>query len=1124
VFSNDEQFGNNDDGAGVPIKKRGFPVRPPSPTPQESNLATAQESSGRDATIVSISVGKSDCPKNPFTEVKKVASSGSNIDIPNLASQSGVVNSQPASVHCKLEPIANEGGNSKQGCNTEKIVSNDNIASANRSNWDLNTTMDAWGGSSDDAHQLDTVKSNESNEIVGPRLEVGVKVDLGKQNLGDNDGRTEFPNSPLPSTQYSAEDMVHLSVSPTCTLANCVTEPDMSPCSSASMPIASPATLASCSPACAVSDSVMAVDYELLGQTVSTKHSTSGINIKPEPSEGIAKHDSVAAKVNSVGYKHDLLNMPSGSSSSMNSGLSAVDCSKLPQQDSVAAKVNSETSLAIIKNEVVKSGIAITPNVVEEKQVKPELTSILTESTVKKAVGTVLKSQEIMNSCSSLLPSSPDVSNHGHSAKNANMPLQGRNHLHMCGAEDSNTFGSDDEKLDISADMIEEDSYGSESESDSQATKRTRGGKEEEDFEDGEIRESLLQKTTLVVATGNGDCENSNLRSSVGLTDNVRVNHNQIKDKDHGVIVGENQIKECYDPNVVDRSDNARPAVAEIVSASLNETQRRLDRTEELFIGGDKVTKTETKSTVGETQNDCKKGEIEDSCLWNSSLNARQGGARDADSRGVSGRSRIITLSRSSNVESPSKTRSGQESLFEWETRNERCTSLEEDKLQLQRKRGELFTDGPCRFTRDRFQRDQSFRGAIAEFKRGRGSAYDRCGSSEWVSSGRKFKPDNYSGEYRLSRDEHTAAINDKLELCKYHLAQDDIIASRMSGRKPLNDDFSSFHNASSRRSSPIVRDPTESGVPVVRRVGRNFSPREEESFDILGNRHGEKYPRNLPPAILDSEYALSQHANYGIDDQRCRKFSQHANEGIDDQRYRKFSVVQRRGIPSHAQSKSPTRTRMRSPPVAWSSPPRRRSPDSYNRIHELPRQQRSPPMHRVERARSPPSNFPDEFVSRRRGSPPYIARHLNDFERPMMPSRRSPSNRPIPRNNRRFDIPLDSYERPIRSSRFDEIDEERIGDDRRRLSERRRGRSFNGENLRFRQEAIDLQLAERNTGNDNNTREREFDRRIKSRPVIAPSRRIRAIEDQEGDFRQGGSAWHDDAFADAAREKRRRF
>lgn len=619
---------------------------------------------------------------------------------------------------------------------------NDSVVSANRSNWDLNTTMDAWEGSVGDTPPLDTVgfhglnktgASLDINPSLVSRSELGVSVDSGKHILGAGDSRPNFPVSSLPPSQfYKAEDPLHLSLSPSFIRTNFSGEHFSSSSdnihagsSSANVSAGSSADIHSGLSANVHSRSSAnvnlsgAVAYSKLpGQLVSTKNSTAGINVKPEPFDGSAKHESGEGKGNSVGS------------------------SSIIKREVVEKCSTNDFNLS---NAIAK--------VVEPKPVKSEPTQDsnketpkLTEATMHGSVGVVLQHQENVfpttgvalmpeKSCSSGLPTCSELSNQSeHTAKQAAiLPVGDKSrelndldgNVNLCPAEDSNVdelphsrgnteaLGSDEEKVNISTDMMEEDSYGSDCESDGKE-EGTCGGKEEDEYEDGEVREPVVQNTTVNVPTdereensaNRGDCENSNLNSS-GLIGNENINQDPVDDDKDREEVCEDHIKECVDSGVNDKGDQIsdkgvcfqEPLTVEVAAARAeaesptNATERRLTETDVLSDGGTNGGKgTETETAVGEVANENANGnderEKDDSYLFmtEAAING-QDSAKDTDSGGGSSRSRIINLPRASNVVSPTETRSIPDRSFLSGTGKERFADFEGEKLHLRRNR-----------------------------------------------------------------------------------------------------------------------------------------------------------------------------------------------------------------------------------------------------------------------------------------------------------------------------------------------------------------------------------------------------------------------------------------------------
>ncbi|KAH1038688.1 hypothetical protein J1N35_040431 [Gossypium stocksii] len=687
---------------------------------------------------------------------------------------------------------------------------------------------------------------------------------------------------------------------------------------------------------------------------------------------------------------------------------------------------------------------------------------------------------------------------------------------------------SDEEKINLSGDVLEEDSYGSDYESDDKRELATamdieHDRRAEEDFEDGEVREPVVNTEIEVPICEMQEAGNGNDGDNNPLSSSFREKETLIKDT--GITSNDTNTNECIDTSVNKDSAteaNKEACLQESSAVEMPSSQmygkrhikaiprKSLDASEKKdTVKGQEGEQASiqfsdtiqgTSVTISQGTDDAKKTDSEgkgNSVLpKGEAFSSGDDAGKDVDNGG--NRSRIINLSRASNLSSPGRTRSISGRTLQSQIGRERLpdVALEGDKFH-HRGRDEAYADSLHRFPRERHHVQPSRNNRIS-FMRGRDpnfSSYNNGQDGAYFGTGR-------------------------------------------GGRKILNDDTPIFSQLPPRRRSPGGRDgPAGRGLPMVRRVPRNLSPSRciaEEGSELVGLRH----MRSFADDHTDPMFARCQPSFEGL-------------EGPFVRGNREFTSVQRRGIPQ-TRSKSPTRQRTRSP-GPWSSL-RRRSPDGFGGPLELPHR-RSPPLYRMERIRSPDRPcFAGEMGVRRHGSPPYLSRPSNDL-RDLDPSRdhghprsgisnRSPSGRILLRNSRRLDL-VDPRERnegddyfggPMPSGRFHDLGTDGNPDERRRYGDRRGPvRPFrspygvaDSENFHLNAEGgprsfrfcpeDDPELHERG-----NMREREFDRRIKNRPGNAP-RRTRNMEEQEGNFRHGGQVWHDDGFDEMSQAKRKRF
>ncbi|KAL7107652.1 hypothetical protein ACP275_06G068400 [Erythranthe tilingii] len=708
---------------------------------------------------------------------------------------------------------------------------------------------------------------------------------------------------------------------------------------------------------------------------------------------------------------------------------------------------------------------------------------------------------------------------------------------------------NDEETINISAaEMLEEDSFDS-----GVKSKKNRAvdtsidvgknicGKQDEEYEDGEVREpidySAGKDSTVDVKKTKNSCALSGEQSDFKGKHSTMENHDKTQNNPNKESTSFNYEpdSECnyvqkLSDNLLDERIDEKRSISVTPDKLLDLSARKdVEESPGKQVSTEKPNNGShgTGVEVGEGTTDKVAKEIcsgENDPKVEASLNDHDA-AKDSNS--LSNKSRIINLSRALVVTSPCKTRSFPNRSLPSRSGKERCSDPEGD-MQPRGSRNEFYNGGPNKFSKDRFH-DQPFRNSRPNFMRGKGRS-GRFGSvrNEWNSDHNFGSETSYGpSDYHAVRRKHTSETEHE---CNGFRSPQDGPSNR---RKPLNnDEFPSLRRPSLRRVSPgDNRDgPMTRGIQMLRRFPRNTSPSRcnvEANSEAMGIRH----MRHLPDDVIDPVYNRPQPSYDELDGQMVRG-------------NRNFSSVQRKGYP-RIRSKSPDRPRTRSPGM-WSSP-RRRSPNGPPEIT----QHRSPGMYRMGRIRSPDrSCFRDEMVERRRGSPSYVERHPNELRdvesgrervhpRPANSNRRGGSPaRVFPRNGRRADPGL------VDSREMGDGEEYMNGpfrgdgsiDERRKFVERRGPmRSFrpnynnDGDNFRFHMNDgprpfrfvpdQDSEFVERS-----NMREREFDDgSIKHQPLVV-NRRIRNIEEQQdGNYRPVERVWHDDEFTDD-RMKRRRF
>ncbi|KAK9154196.1 hypothetical protein Sjap_001676 [Stephania japonica] len=698
---------------------------------------------------------------------------------------------------------------------------------------------------------------------------------------------------------------------------------------------------------------------------------------------------------------------------------------------------------------------------------------------------------------------------------------------------------------------------------------------EEDDYEDGEVREPLAEISSKVdeskeiqseqVRHGDENCSDMDISGCSGSDHAAALLHiedKEAKSEDHAQSVVSYGAGDCEKPDqngtsapcsVESQLNESLPAAA--IKKSIKYARRKsLDhsgmeadpKVSDPKLLSDDLSSASQGAVMGNDQsgNTSERDNVKDAKA-NITLHSKVEAVPSPveltkDANNIRGnRSRIINLPRASSGPSSFGRKSIPGSRF-LSSRAERERNVDvagyENKLLPRGSRDDKLIDGAQKLERQRNQ-DQPIRGPGTGFVHGRGRFDKHLESSRGWESDRNFGPDNFNGASGLqfSRTKNTSGVSPaKVESNGLFVARDaTIVGGGRGGRKQLNNESPTFRHPS-RRRSPTGREVHISHGVQIRRPPRDSSPERclVGSGPDVGLRHEEKFIRGPPEGMIDPMFSRHQPRYRRVGDPFVR-------------RDRSFSPIQGRG-PLHVariRSKSPPLSRTRSPGL-WSSP-RRSSPDTFGQ-HELVHR-RTSPLYRIRRMRSPNQApcFPEDMVARRLGSPPYMAQLPSDIREHDNPRfiHRSPSGRVLQRNSRRFEMMEDHREEIDReqyfgehmpSGRFHELRGDEVADDRRVLEGRGVVRSFRPpligsdiENFQFHEgghrpfrfsPGADAEFHERS-----NLRVRDFERHVKNRPDNAP-RRTRNIEEQEENFRHEDQEWHNATFEDVARPKRRRF
>ncbi|KAG5239774.1 Pax [Salix suchowensis] len=983
---------------------------------------------------------------------------------------------------------------------------------ANRLNWDLNTIMDTWDGSSSDEHAAQVtadgwnsfgVKCDITTEIVGTGI-------VNERQLLDGIGcKSSFPQTfSVCAKEYRSEDSLHLRLRPSFPSFNSSHEHFSSSAANKESCIVPKISLAGSllsagNATMANSRSIKSEPFdgspnmilEELNPEASKSSAFGSLKlvghgvIKPEPF-----HDGKPETPGTVGGaliqpdKQVLQSQDTGEQSPCLSSKQVLEVQVSTGQPSCSTDNQVRESQDILAKPACSTDLSISGNASDCLEYTTSVEGALLRNTMPK------ETPESAGQVSSEMGSIPV----GHTGKELEASVKidsavtkDRNGdaLEQCELKfteevPAGSHGNvdcsvtDEEKINLSGDMIEEDSCGSGYESDCNTMSMDIDEeRQEHEFEDGEVRDLHLQAAE--------ECQKCEEKDVIRDNSEHEKANSGLAGDDHHIssLVEENDSK-------IELSENIEVIVKECITRTIEDADN----------ASVKETSTVEMPTCGTVQ------ERETTTIQRKSLDTS--GKKDDQ------------VGQGTELSSGQDTTAGQGVLVSAEQgsdENIKTNSMEKNELP----EDEIYFDGPCRFSRDRHQENFP-RNSRMNFARGRGRISSRIDTLRGDrDSERNYASEFYNGssDFAVRRHKYASAVAEvDSESMNYNITPDgSFVGTARGGRRLLDDETPVFRNVPSRRRSPGGRDvpaPAARGIQMVHRVPRNIG---EEGSEVIGARHAENM-RGFPDDGTEQAFRRPQPSYEGLDG--------HFHQGT-----RNYSSVHRRAPPQF-RSKSPIRSRS---PGPWSSA-RRRSPDGFGGTSEL--SNRRSPIYSMGRIRSPDQpGFPREMVARRHGSPPFLSRPTDTRE--MDPghdpghsrsiiSNRGQTGRFFLRNNRRFGItgPRERtnsdefFGGPIHSGRFHDLGGDGNVEDRRRFSERRGPvRSFkppfNGsgsENFhpedgprpfRFFAED-DPEFHERS-----DFREREFDGRIRNRPGNAP-RRPRDIEEQEGNYRHGRQATYD--------------
>ncbi|XP_038890343.1 uncharacterized protein LOC120079942 isoform X2 [Benincasa hispida] len=722
-------------------------------------------------------------------------------------------------------------------------------------------------------------------------------------------------------------------------------------------------------------------------------------------------------------------------------------------------------------------------------------------------------------------------------------PLEHRNKqcssLHGC--EECSV--SDEEKISLSADLLEEDPYSSEYESDGkQDVNEAMDAVDnviEEDYEDGEVREPILMtqvessicETREVKIFDHGDCSNglpgSDCSSLVSVKQEDKSEILDVKREDILHFVTSNQSSEQEHLKELLVEDNTSKVSLNKANKAIKATgPRQLFHCEKIFaledqkISSERATTGIEESIATVSQSDAENVKTvdfvqnEDLALPNVKEPLNNDDVTDDFTRG-NRHSQIVNPCQAS-TSSPTKTRPSLVRSVLTQTDRELIPDMAHDGEKLQPQ-----------------GRDDSYRDVFPKFYVNRRQNL----SPRTNFTRRRGVYNDQIPPYDARRRKYMPAVSDE-DIDQNHYKMKPGGPFRTGGhrgRQILDDEGPIFCHIPSRRKSPGRRDgpPLRGGVKMVHGMHRNVSPSRcirEPGSELIGPRHGEKFMRTLDDETMDPMYHPQP------------PFEVDRPPYIPD---RRNFPIQRKSFP-RVDSKSPGRSRGRSP-GQWF--PSKRKSERFFGHPEMAR--RSPPGYRMRSPDQPPIH--GDMPVRRHGFP-FPSLPPNDL-RDMGSARdhghmrsgirsRNRTDR-ISFRNRRFEDmdPRDRiesneyYDGPIHPGQFNELVVDGNDDDRRRFPDRHehlhpfRPQCNDSDGENYHNDADERPRPFRYCAEDeaefherSKMREREFDRRLKNQSENL-GRRTGVIEEHEQEYRHGRQLWNEHhGFEEISRMKRKRF